>query len=278
MRLRAVAGHFDRTQCRDAYTGKLLFSGQFMLYDDTRRDSEASERRVLSVSPKALIPARRVVEAAGTRWIVGHSNVDSFQGRPLRVGYVAHEAPTLATVYSLDGITLNTPTLSAYCGRAWLKDLAYSEQSSHLSTEYHFHFAAPESVTPGDLILLDGEYHVVRATNKGAGGTLVVNAERLDGPVVDSAVIPSTQYDPVTQAWSGPGTTVRVIRLRWQSLFQYLSPGAPTFGPGDAQLAVSKSLLTPAVGMSLTLSDGRWQIASFYDHRGVWLCRGVKHA
>lgn len=277
MRLQAAANFANKTPCLDAYSGELLFHGQFSLYDDTKRDSEAAERRVLSVDPDATLPDRYVVEAAGSRWIIGHSNPDTFKGRVIRMGYVAHEATALSTIRTLDEFCTNAVGAQAYAGRAWIKNLGFSEQSSNLASQYHIHYARNESVGEGDVLTFDGEHHVVRSTVRGAAGTLICLSEHMEEPVVETGSISATSWDPVTETWSGASANVRMIRMRWQSLFQYRSNQAPSFGPEDIQLAVSKSLLTPAPGMRVTLSDGAWQIASVLDE-GVWLCRAVRHA
>lgn len=276
MRLQSVARAFNNTECFDAYSGALAFEGQFNLYDDTKRDSETAERRILSVAPEASLPERLVVEAAGTHWIIGHANPDTFRGRVIRVGHVVHEATALATVRSLVQFCDNAAGVQAYAGRAWVKDIGFSEQSSTLAGQHHIHLARTETVEAGHVIDFDGRFYIVRASNFGAGGTLVVMAEQMASPVIEAAVVTTGTYDQITETWSGSNSTVRMIRMRWQSLFEYRSNLAPKFGPEDIQLAVSKTLLTPVAGQPVTLSDGTWQIASVLDE-GVWLCRATRH-
>lgn len=276
MRLQAVARAFDKTECRDAYSGDLLFLGQFGLYDDTKRDSEAAERRILSLGPDVELPQRLVIYAADRSWIVGHGNPDTYRGKVIRVGYVVHEATALAKIYTLAQFAGNTTGVEAYAGRAWFKDLGFSEQSSNLAPQYHIHFARNEQVQPGYVIDFDGEFHIVRSYNRGAAGTLIAHAEQMLGTVVESANVSGTAYDPVTESWTGSLTGVRMIRMRWQSLFEYHNTVGPRFGPEDIQLAVAKTAMTPKAGMTVTLSDGVWKLASVQDE-GAWLCRAVRH-
>lgn len=276
MRVKAAAGFFNHTVCLDAYDGTTLFYAQIGLYDDTKRDSEASERRVFSCVPGITLPARGVVEAAGTHWIIGHGNVDTFKGDVIRVGYVAHEAPDLSKIQTLDQFCTNTTGVSAYAGRAWVKDLAFSEQSSVLAGQHHIHFSQTESVAVGNIVTYNNLPHVVRITNLGPAGTLIVTAEQMPAGAVETGSFAAGTWNPVTEAWTGTPVSARVVRMRWQSLFKYLHAEAPTFAPGDIQLAVSKSVLTPVPGQTVTLSDGVWRLASVLDE-GVWLCRAVRN-
>lgn len=276
MRVKAAARAFNNTECFDAYDGSSAFFTQIGLYDDTKRDSEASERRIFSCAPEVEIPARKVVQAAGSTWIMGHSNPDTFRGEVIRLGYVAHEAPYLSSIQTLDQFCRDVAGVDAYAGRAWVKDLGFSEQSSKLTGQYHIHFSTTEEVSTQDVVTFAGLRHIVRSTTLGPAGTLIVLAEQMHEPVVEDAEVGAPTWDPLTEAWTGATATIRMVRMRWQALFQYRHQEAPSFGPEDIQLAVSKTLLTPSVGLTVTLSDGVWQINSVADE-GVWLCRATRH-
>lgn len=277
MRLSDAANRFNRMPCFDGYTGAPLFKAQLALFDDTKRDSETAVRRVLSVSAQAALPARRVVRAGDARFIIGHANPDDFGGSTIRVGYVAQEAPVLATVRTLGQLCRNEAGLQAWAGRVWVKDHAFTEQGSTLDPSYHIHFAAGESVPDDSLVEYLGVQHIVRTSNLGPAGTLATYCDELRGVSVETASIVNGEYDPVTDAVGGAPTPVRVVRIRWQSLFRYSSGSAPTFGPADMQVAVAKAALTPRVGARLTLSDGDWLITSADSRDDVWLCRATRH-
>lgn len=277
MRLAAAARAFNKTECLDAYSGRRAFFGQFGLYDDNKRDSETAERRILSVEDGITVPSRRVIEAAGTRWIVGHSNPDSFRGRTVRQGLVVHEATYLSEVRTLEQVCLNQVGIKAWAGRAWIKNLAFTEQSSDLVPQYHIHYSSTEAVGQDNILTFEDELHVARVVTTGPSGTLIVLADRLPEPVVEVATVSGGVYDPVAGQMSAGSGSVRVIRVRWQSLFQYRHASAPTFGPADIQVVIAKASMTPSVGIKLEMSDGTWQLASVISEGAVWLCRATKH-
>lgn len=276
MDLADAANHFNNTPCKDAYTGRPSFYAQLSLYDDVKRDSEAGERRILSVSPSTVIPARRCVAAAGTRWIIGRGNSDTFRGEVIRVGYIAHEATHLATVLTLEQACLNQPGFTAYAGRAWVKDSAYTEHSSTLAPQYHINFAEGEPVQVGQLVRFGSDYHIVRSIIHGAAGTLIAVCEHLTESVIEEVSVFSGVYNPVEDSTTGAFVTIRLVRVRWQSLFEYRNNVAPKFGPADIQLAIAKTALVKPLGASVTLSDGKWKIDSALSEGGVWLCRAVR--
>lgn len=278
MRLAKAARFFDRMPCTDAYTGMQLFRAQLGLYDDNKRDSETAERRVLSVAPDAIIPPRRVIGAAGSRWIIGHANPDSFNGETIRVGYTVHEATLQARYRTLEQVCLQRAGTVVYMGRAWIKDRAYAEHSSELNSQYHLHFSTFETVRPDHIVTIDdGPAYVVRATSMGAGGTLVAVSDEMPEPVVEVAKVVSGTYDPIAEQVVGTEEIVHVARVRWQSMFTYLSHLAPKFGPGDLQLAIAQASMAVAAGATVELEDGSWHIESALPHERVWLCRAVRH-
>lgn len=276
MRLANAARAFDTVVCLDGYTSVLLFRAQIGLYDDNKRDSETAQRRVLSIAPGNTLPVRRVVDVGGTRFILGHGNPDYFNGQIIRIGYTSHEAPELARVRSLQQTVLDQPGFTAYAGRAWVKNSAFTEQNSRLTPQHHIHFGSNEVVPDTSIVTFGGRLYVVRASNAGAGGTLVTTCDELPEPSVEVGNIGVGGYDAVTDTVGAGSAAIRVIRLRWQSLFRYQNVASPTFGPEDMQVAIPKTI-TVVEGARLTLSDGVWYLASVSDESGVWLCRATRH-
>lgn len=278
MRLARAANYFNDMPCTDAYEGTFAFQGQLGLYDDTKRDSETAQRRVISVSPDITVPARRVVAAAGTHYIIGHGAPDYFKDSVVRVGLVAHEATSLATVYSLAQFCEGVGGVEAWAGRTWLKNTSFTEQSSQLNPQHHLAFSRTEQVNQNYVVVFENAKYLVRTRTVGPSGVQIALCDEMPEPVVETATTLSGQsWDPVAEVQVGTRVDLRVVRMRWQSLFAYNNHLAPTFGPGDIQLAISQTLINAAPGMEMTLSDGVWKLASADSEDGVWLCRAVRH-
>lgn len=277
MRLARAVTAFDGMSCADAYTGRHAFFGQLGLYDDAKRDSEASERRVISTGPEVVPPPRRTVLAAGTRFIMGHPNPDTFAGKVHRLGWVVHEATWLSQVRTLGQVCREEVGFTAWCGRAWIKNQADAGDSSDLIGQYHLHFASVEPIATGKIVTYGGRLNLVRRAHEGPAGTLVALVDEMPEPSIETVQIESGAYDPVTEARAPGSLSVRAVRARWQSLFEYGSHLAPEFGPTDIQLAVAASVVTMTPGMTVTMSDGAWKTADAALVDDVWLCRMVRH-
>ena len=277
MRIHAAATRFNKMPCNDGYSGTFLFNGQILLYDDSRRDSEGGERRIIELAPDLTPPSRRVIEAHGTRYIMGHGFDDSMLGRVIRCKYIAHEATHLATFYTLQQLCQNTAGTSAWAARAWVKDSKEIDESSDMIGVNHIHMSTSEAVAPTNIILFDGGYNIVRKTTKGPAGTLVVTCDEVPEPAIETATLNNVVYDPINETSTVTTTSIRVLRLRWQSLFEYRDAASPTFNPEDLQVVIAKTVATPKIGATLVLSDGDHQITSIMSETGVWVCKVARH-
>ena len=277
MRLHLAAQHFNRMPCNDGYTGAFLYNGQLALFDDSRRDSESSERRIIELAPELSPPARKVIEAHGVRYILGHGFADSALGSVIRRKYIAHEAPSLSTWYTLQQLCQNTAGVQAWAAKAWVKDSKEIDESSDMIGVNHIHMSTSEAVAPTNIILFDGAYHIVRKTTKGPAGTLVLTCDEVPEPAIETATLKQGAWDPINETMATTNTSVRTLRLRWQSLFEYRDAAAHNFKPEDMQVVIAKSVATPAIGATLTMSDGDFQIDSIMSETGVWVCKVARH-
>lgn len=276
MKLTVAARRADKTPCYEGYTGSLLWTAQLLNYDETKRDSETAERRVLSMAADKVLPTRRVIQIASKRYIVGQGHDDLIGPTVARVGYVIHEATEQATIKTLaQAVALQAGT-TAWAGRAWVKHQAFSEQSATLVPQHHIHFSTTETVTPDLLVWFGGGIHLVRAVMQGAGGTLVATCDELPSPVLEpAATVKTGQWDKITDKQQNTTVVTPLIRMRWQSLFQYKNKAAPTFGPDDIQVAIPTSVSVIS-GSKLTLSDGTWLVSNVDQESGVLLCRATR--
>lgn len=278
MRLVDAASFFNRMPCKDGYTGRLLFYGQLNVYDEAKRDAEATERRILSVHPSVSPPVRRVVEAADSRWIMGKANVDWFGRRKIRTGYVAHECSALATYFTLGELCRGEPGIDAYCAEAWVKNMAEVEQSSDLTGRHNLHFASNEPIQATDVVRIGTIHYLCRKTHVGPAGTLIALADVLEEPFIETVTVADGAYDPVSESLAASTESVQVLRVRWQSLFEYANPAAPKLGADDAQFVAAQADITLTPGMRITAADGEWLLRDATEWGDVWVARGTKHA
>lgn len=277
MRLEAAARRFDKVRCTDAYTGLFAFNAQLGLYDDNKRDSETSARRLLSTSRNVTLPTRRVVLAGNTRFILGHENPDYVKNGAVRVGIVAEEAPYLATIKTLAESCDLMPGRQAYAGRTWIKNQANADEGSDLTPQVNLFFSVTERVADYSIVSYNGLNYFVRTTNDGTAGFHVVRCDEITEPFEFTGQISGGAWNPVTESWDGDARTIRLLKFRWQSFFEYSSKMAPKYGPEDAQIVISKSVPNVNAGNKITTTDGTWMLASVSDDLGTWVCRATRH-
>lgn len=277
MDVRSAASWFDSNPVYDAYSGAKLFDAQLDLYDGTERDSETATRRVLSTTPDVTLPLRRAIRLGSKRYLLGRSNEDLFQGEVIRVGHVMHEAQALCTLRTLGDACLDLNGVDAWGAKAWLRNAAFTEQSSTLAPEFHLFLAPEEPSHVNQVITHNGVDHLVRAKNLGTAGMQVLLVEEIASAGPELVAV-GAGYDPVLGTESPTTTTVSVLRLRWQSLFHLYENGAPTFGPGDVQFAMAKaSMPTAAAGMRFYAADAVYRVQSVISLHDAWVCRAVRH-
>lgn len=278
MRLEKAASFFNNTPCADAYTGDFVFKGQFAPYDEAKRDAVVTERRILSLSPTAVVPPRRAITAAGVDYIIGNQGTpDQFQGRTIRVGYVAQRAPYLVQCRTLGQACRNEPGVTARGNRDWVKNLAFIAQSSELPEQIHITLAVGEPVVSTMLLDLGPSRYLVRqVVEESPTGMLVALCDEQPDAALGVVTVQGGVYDPRLDRMTASTQTVQAVRLRWQSFFVYGNKAAPEFGPTDVQFVFDRAV-NIVEGQKVEAPDGVWQLDSVLDMGDFWLCRGVQH-
>lgn len=276
MRLLAAARRFDKTGFYDGVSLVPAFYGQLLLFDEAKRDATSSSRRIISTAADSTIPPSRLVTDGLAWYILGDMKPDVHNGVPLRVAYIAHEAPIAVSISSLSGSLNSTGLWSTRMGATWVKNQAFTEQSSRLAQTFELYFTSFDPLYP-NLIVNDGtQMWLTKTSHVGDSGIQVVNAELLGNTSdVVQAVSVTSPSDPITEA-PGTDTTVTCLMLRWQALFAYGSKDAPTYGPEDVQIIVKQADVTTPVGSTVTMGVSKFKVASAQRLDGVFLCRATK--
>jgi hypothetical protein len=277
MKLIKAAGFFDKTPVYDAYTGRFLFMGQTAPWDGKERDSVITQRRVLSVKGGVVPPPRRVIRVLEENYIIGGTQDDTYKGQMIRRGLIIQQVQDKAVVQTVEQATLGQPGVPMYVAVDWRKYSRFAAESSDMIPDYDLYFSSTENVPMNSVITYGDDLYLSRETTVGQAGMLVVFAHKLTGVVFDSAETYTGAYDPITEVRSGGKVTFTVIRMRWECVFHYLSASAPSFQPGDIQVAVNVGVQVVKEGMTLSLSDGNWMIQSVVMQGTVQFCRCAKH-
>lgn len=269
MRLAAAASYFDDQILTDAY-GTATIRGQFDLFDDSKRDGVSTRRRILSVAPDTVIPARRALRFDGYVWLVGSGNPDYFGASAIRRKYVLHEADGLAQIRTLAEFLSGVAGLSAYAALEWVKAIKEIDESSELTDMMSVVLASTESPPGLGILTLSGKHYLLREPHESSAGFMAVLVEEVKEPAIEVGSFTGRTYEPVSDTWTGASAPVSFLRLRWQSHFRYLSQRTPTYQAGDDVLVCLQSAATPKANDRITLSDGAWQVISARPEGGCW--------
>lgn len=281
MKLLAAAKYFDRDSVYDAYTGLLLFKGQFASYDGSQPDGSFSRRRTVSVAPNVVHPARSVVQVHGEKWIVGEFITDGFFDAPIRKTASAKQVTDLFTFLTPGqaalGVTTATPALvSAYGQERYLKDTVNTPTTSDYSPQYEITFG-PNEVVPDEYFLRSPNdlYHI-RTTYRALEGFTVATADLIGATDYGENKYVTAVFgggiDPITEL-PAAGTTTTGILLYAYKLYFHATEADPKNNQGDKTLIVAKSAVTPVNGAPVTIDSEAYRIFGITSYHDSWNLR-----
>lgn len=277
MKLTTAAAYFNDTLFEDAYGSGEFFRGRLEAYPDNMRDSLATDRRILQVSPKIVMPARRAVVSEEQEWLIGDLAVDMHRGEPLRHKYIVHKADGQALLYTMAQAIKNLTPRAVWSSRLWVKEWREPEEDSRMIGAFNFFFAEGETVEDATLIQYRGRWHISRAAYSSAGGFLISVADELPGSLVLPVSFTSRAYNPKTDKTTDTAINVTGLLIRWQSHFAYFANAAATYEAGDAKVVVHKADVTPKSGDTLSVDGKKFRVVEVADETDVWGLH-VRHA
>lgn len=271
MKLSRVASYFHKAVCRDAYDPfAFTFKGQLALFDDSKREGVSVERRILEVAPDIAVPARNAIFFDGQYWIVGQGQTDNWNGAIIRRKYNIQTAEGLANVQSFYQLLTGGGT-TMYADRVWQKGAKEVETSSNVFNVYEIYVGLNEtSLKEKSLVSLAGRFYLARAVHTTPSGFLAATADELPEPVLEVIQYASNQYDPISDEMVSTVTPVKVIRIRWQAEFNYLTQASTKYQHGDMHGVVAKESANPKAGDILPMADAAWRVVSVTSEGQTW--------
>lgn len=271
MKLANAANKFNTTVAADAYTPAVTFMCQYDPLSFSKVDGVQIRKRQISVAPDVVLPTRGVVRVGGENYLIGHGAPDYWDNKVLRNTIIVQGADGLANLHSIAGVLATATPVSAYAAVVFNKYLPDSADSSKYPPQYQVFLAESESAPSDSLIELNSEWYMVKESYKSTSGLRIALANVLDLPLFETINYSVQTYAPVTDTYTGVTTSVKIMRVKWQEHFNYLSIGSTTYERGDMQVFVLKTAM-PAVKPSdtLTLSDGTWKVISRQSEGTVW--------
>lgn len=270
MRLAKAARFGDKTPATDAY-GTASFLCQIEPLSLFKIDGVAVRKRSMSCAPDVAMPARGVITIDGEQYLVGTGTPDFWKGQPIRRNYVLQGADGLAKLTTIAGELGSSAGTNAYAAKVFNRYLPESADSSKYPPQYQIFLAGGEDAPADSLILLDGDWFLVKESYVSTSGLRIAMSNLLDEPVFETALFANQEYDPVTDTYGGTSAPVKAFRVKWTEHYEYLSKASIKFETGDLQVFIRQADM-PNVGSpdAITLSDGLWRVLSVVQEGLLW--------
>lgn len=271
MKLANIANKGNTQLATDAY-GSATFYCQFEPLSYSKVDGVAVRKRLISAAPSVTIPARGAISLDGQIYLVGIGAPDYWKGACIRKNYVLQGADALANLNTIAAELAGTAATSAYAALVFAKYLPDSVDSSKYPPQYQIFTAGSESAPAESLIQLNSIWYLVKDSYVSTSGLRIALANVIQGTVFETITASNKTYVPTTDSYTSVTHSVKLLRLRWQEHFTYLSKAQISYDRGDEQIFILKSAMTVLAGDTLALSDGTWRILDVQDEGLCWGC------
>ena len=270
MRLYNAARMGDKVVATDAYgTAQIMVQYDPLSY--SKVDGTNVTKRMLSVAPSVVMPARGAVTIGDQTYLVGHGAPDYWNGEVIRTNYVIQGADGLANLCSIGEALAGTAPRTAYAALAFNKYMPEMNDNSKFPPQYQAFVAGVESAPADSLIELNGAYFLIKQSYLSTSGLRIALANIVDMPCFETVTFGSRVYDPITDEYTSTGSPVKVFRVKWSESFSYLSKASETCERGDIMVFMLKTH-TPKPSDLLALSDGPWRVLAVADEGATWRC------
>lgn len=271
MKFKDVSRVFDSIGMHDGYSGRLLFYGQPASFETSNPEGSVSKRRVLSLAPECVIPARRCLRFLSERWIVGDGSADGLFGDEiLRKSYWVKKVTDEFTYRTPGQAALGGGGMTAWAQREYLKDTVNSVSDAEYDPQYEVFFATSETPAKGGYLTSAGVLLRIRAVRPALAGFTMVSADEIGAGAAVSASFATGTYDPLTDTTAAGASTVPTLLYERVKEYTLRTEADPKNLSGDRTMVVSKTSLTPFVGQAVTADSINWRVIAMTPHLDAW--------
>lgn len=274
MKLRNVSRYFQRTSVYDGYTAALLFKAHLKSFDDRTSSGATSRRRTMTTDITYSAPARRVVQVEGEYWILGNSNLDTFDGSQVRKTFGMKKATDLATYRTPGQAALASGGSTLYIQREFYRDMTNPTTESEQDTQWNVFCPFTETVQVGRFFLYGSRLCRIRNVYGTVDEYLVAEADQLDEDTRQAVTFTTTgAYNLVTEAETAANISTYVIQTDVQKFYRFVDEAEAVAKPGDRTIFVAKSAVAANVGAKFTMLGYTWQVVTVQSEQDAWACR-----
>jgi len=276
MEFEDAAAFFNTTPVYDGYTNVLLFYARTSSHDDHSSSGATSRRRTLTTEPGNAAPLRSVVSTLGDRWLVGSSNIDNFDGAPIRISFDLKKVTALATLVTPGQAASNAAGVDLYIRHEWYRDQSDTMTSAAYYTMWNVFYAGTEPLVTGALLrLADGSLMRVRNQYLAQERLHIAECDQLDSDARQLAHFNTTgRLDIANDKLETDVRDAYILSLDVSKFFKYSDKADANYEPGDRLFLVAQTAVPdPKVGMQLTVGSARWQVMQVTPESDAWALR-----
>jgi hypothetical protein len=269
MRFSKVAGYFDRTAIKDAYTGVLLFYGQ-MIAPAERVSGDTFRKHTLSTASTASAPARRVIDVLGDKWVMGNGNLDGFNGVAVRKNWSLKRATNSGQLHTPGELIDNVAGPTVYFFKEYFRDTVNVATTSDYDSYFDLYLPGTEPVLKGSWISdATGTFYRVRNVLDEPEGFMVAESDEFPSSILVSAEIEGTTFDAVLDQFTGSSTTVAGLLVDASKFYRNLTGDTPTHLANDRTLFV-KNNVTVELSNKITIAGQTWSVMQKVSELDCW--------
>lgn len=270
MDLAAASTFFDEDPVSDGYTGTFLFYGQTASFDDSNSDGATNRRRVLSVGPTVVAPARRVIEMYGDRWIMGVGTPDGWMGEVVRQHFSMKRATDLVAVLTPGQALAAAAGTATYIHKHYFKESVNTQTNADLDTFWNVFIAPGEAAERGTILrFADGTLFRVRNEYLPVEGLRVLQSDQLEAGCLTTASFDTGTFDPITETRTAGTAVVAALQIEPSKFYNYRHLSDPHTSKGDLMVFVPTSL-TPKSNAIFVMDGQRWRVVTVQAEMDAW--------
>lgn len=270
MNLHKTVERFSTETLTDPYTVGANLKGAIRPFVDVTNSGPSSRRRILETVPSVNMFANYVVQHAGTVYIVGGKNTDSWRGEVIRAKYPILPCDVTGRIATVPQIlTATIPTKVVYAYPHFAKRAAVEDEESNVDSRFYFYLSMAEAISKGQIVIQGTKYYRVQSDPHLDGALFqVVEALLLDAPVQTLTYVKDTGYNPATDTITN-GTTAQVTAFVEDAYlcYDHSSERRALLKPGDRNITFNHAS-PPVAGNTI----GGYKILTIDTITGAFSC------
>jgi hypothetical protein len=257
-----VVSYFNNDPVYDAYTGAFVCYGHSKAHNDQSSAGATIRRRTLTTEVDATLPARGAIMLLGDPWIVGYSNVDSFQGEAIRRVWGLKRGVDAMYRLTPAEACAGSPGLLVYTQKELYRDMQNVKSFSDWDPLWSINIPPADGAGLHGMFFRQGATLLrVRGQYMEVDGLMVLEADEFEADALQQATFTTTAtLNLVTDKLESSSITLPVVQGDSMKFYRYRTQIEADSQPGDRVVFVAAASAAPQPGSQLTMLGQTWRV------------------